>query len=145
MIRRRDSLIPSTSRHFLIFLAPYSLTFKKKTLNLFFELIFWHRFDGLVVIAGAGNVQPATHGWNAVFILVSSDYLPFCAIITAASFKISTCISSSLSRFLRAISLRCSSVSLSMGLNELVVSDCSKVEGVKSYSLINSLRFLPAL
>ena len=102
--------------------AVSGLTVKKNALPHFFKLClrYWHY--SFVVIARARNLQPTTHGWNAVFILVSSDYFPFRAIITAACFRMSNCISSSLFRFLSSINSRCSSVRLSTVLKEPVVN-----------------------
>lgn len=86
---------------------------------------------------------------SLILVLSTLVYFPFCAIISAACFRISSCISSSLLRFLSSISSHCSSVRLSTDLNESVVLAClthlSKVEGVSSYSLMRLLRFLPAL
>ncbi|KKF40558.1 hypothetical protein AF63_07255 [Streptococcus uberis Ab71] len=69
---------------------------------------------------------------SLILVLSTLVYFPFCAIITAAYFRISNCISSSLLRFLSSISSRCSSVRLSTDLNEPVVLAClthlSKVE-----------------
>lgn len=125
------------------------LALEENSFNSFFKLRFRYWLHGLIVITWAWHIQPATHGWNAIVILISSDYFPFCAILTAACFRISNCISSSLLRFLSSISSRCSSVRLSTDLNEPVVLAClthlSKVKGVSSYSLMRLLRFLPAL
>lgn len=69
---------------------------------------------------------------SLILVLSTLVFFPFCAIITAAYFRISNCISSSLLRFLSSISSRCSSVRLSTDLNEPVVLAClthlSKVE-----------------